>query len=164
VELALDHGVIAAGDRSTDVHELEIELVDGTAADVVDVALDWANRHGLWSDSMHKARRGTLLAQGVTSLPVQRSRDTSVASLVDAVRANLSAVTNHMGGADHMTAIATDLHLVARALDEREAHPIEAIAGAIDALGHDATDDERIALLTDPTVNIAVIGLLHHIV
>ncbi|MFM8310943.1 MAG: CYTH domain-containing protein [Ilumatobacteraceae bacterium] len=62
VLLALDHGTIAAGDLRLPVSELEIELVDGTAAAVVEEAERLASRFGLARDTVNKARRGRALA------------------------------------------------------------------------------------------------------
>ncbi|MBI5926311.1 MAG: CYTH domain-containing protein [Aquabacterium sp.] len=63
VEIALDLGLIAAGDKSVPVHELEIELIDGHAHAVLDVARGLITRHGLWLDSQTKAHRGDQLAR-----------------------------------------------------------------------------------------------------
>lgn len=63
VELALDLGHIHAGSLSLPVCELEIELVDGHAAAVIDAARDWVVRHGLWLDTRTKAHRGDRLAR-----------------------------------------------------------------------------------------------------
>lgn len=62
VMLALDHGSITAGELRVPVSELEIELVDGTAAAVVAEAERWASRFGLARDTVNKARRGRALA------------------------------------------------------------------------------------------------------
>lgn len=163
VELALDRGVIVAGDRSTDVHELEIELVDGSPSDVVLAAKEWAGRWGLCPDAMHKARRGMLLARGVTVLPVVHAGNGSTTALVAAIRSNLSAVVNRMGGAEHAVAAATDLRRVAPAIGEPRAGELAMIADAIErnAGSADVTHEERISLLADLTVVMAVIDLLH---
>lgn len=79
VEIALDLGLIAAGDRSVPVHELEIELIDGHAQAVLDIAQGLVKHHGLWLDTQTKAHRGDQLAReaasGVPSpLPPARPR------------------------------------------------------------------------------------------
>nr|WP_281286103.1 CYTH and CHAD domain-containing protein [Methylibium rhizosphaerae] len=72
VELAFDAGEIRAGRRSWPVCELEIELVSGSPAAVIDVARRWVRRHGLWLDVRTKAERGDRLARGVeTGEPVK---------------------------------------------------------------------------------------------
>lgn len=73
VEIALDLGLIAAGDLSVPVHELEIELIEGHAHAVLDVARGLVTRHGLWLDSQTKAHRGDQLAREAASgLPSPR--------------------------------------------------------------------------------------------
>lgn len=67
VEIALDLGLIAAGDLSVPVHELEIELIEGHAHAVLDVAHGLVTRHGLWLDSQTKAHRGDQLAREAAS-------------------------------------------------------------------------------------------------
>lgn len=64
LELAFDQGRIVAGDASAPVCELEIELLRGDPAALLDAARDWVARHGLWLDVRSKAERGTLLAAG----------------------------------------------------------------------------------------------------
>lgn len=63
VELALDIGEITAQGRRWPVHELEIELVDGDPACVLDTALAWVQQHGLWLDVRSKAERGDRLSR-----------------------------------------------------------------------------------------------------
>lgn len=63
VEMALDLGEIAAGGLRMPVRELEIELVDGHAQAVLDVARGLVLRHGLWLDTQTKAHRGDQLAR-----------------------------------------------------------------------------------------------------
>ncbi|HJV71020.1 CHAD domain-containing protein [Ideonella sp.] len=64
VELAFDEGEIRAGAAATRVCELEYELVEGRLADLVRQAAEGVARHGLWLDTVSKAERGELLAQG----------------------------------------------------------------------------------------------------
>lgn len=63
VELALDIGHIHAGHLSVPVRELEIELVQGHPAAVLDGARDWVTAHALWLDTRTKAHRGDRLAR-----------------------------------------------------------------------------------------------------
>lgn len=64
VELALDQGHIAAGDRTRPVRELELELKQGQAAGAVALATTWCLRHGLWLSSVSKSQKGQRLALG----------------------------------------------------------------------------------------------------
>lgn len=63
VEIALDLGLIAAGERSVPVRELEIELIAGQPDAVLDAARDLVCHHGLWLDTQTKAHRGDQLAR-----------------------------------------------------------------------------------------------------
>ena len=74
VELAYDSGEIVAGDRRRPVHELEVELVSGRAAAVVEVARRLMLRHGLWLDVTTKAARGDRLALNLHLGPAPRAR------------------------------------------------------------------------------------------
>lgn len=64
VELALDVGEVMGGlaengqPRRSPVCELELELVEGRVADLVEIAQGWRERHGLWFSTLSKAERG----------------------------------------------------------------------------------------------------------
>lgn len=64
VELALDVGRILAGEAVHEVHELEMELVDGEPVAVLETACTWVHRHGLWLDTRSKAQMGERLLRG----------------------------------------------------------------------------------------------------
>ncbi len=73
VAFAFDRGTIRApGGRSTEVCELEIELVSGSSAAVIATARKWVQRHGLWIDVVNKALRGSLVADGLSVAPVAK--------------------------------------------------------------------------------------------
>lgn len=66
VELALDIGTVTAGAgtpgaRTSQVCELELELVRGRVADLVALAQRWSGAHGLWFSTVSKAERGERL-------------------------------------------------------------------------------------------------------
>ena len=73
VELAFDRGKVVAGERSSHVCELEIELVSGSVSAVFDTARKWVTSHGLWLDSINKAMRGRLVASGDSELPLVKA-------------------------------------------------------------------------------------------
>ena len=77
VELAFDTGSITAGEAKLAVHELEVELLAGSALAVIDVSRRWLRRFGLWLDTRSKSERGDMLARGETVAPPR------VASAVD---------------------------------------------------------------------------------
>lgn len=64
IEVALDDGQVLAAGRSRPIRELEMELVEGNATDLLDAARQWRARHGLWLNTVSKAERGALLVHG----------------------------------------------------------------------------------------------------
>lgn len=89
VELAFDSGRIVGGGTWLPVCELEIELLRGDPAAVIDVARRWVRRYGLWLDVRSKAERGDRLARGKTTSSPKRADDSPLTrgmSLADAWR------------------------------------------------------------------------------
>ncbi len=77
VELAFDGGAIQAADASGaswPLSELELELVSGEPAALIELARQWMRRHGLWVDTRSKAERGELLARGTRVAPARASQ------------------------------------------------------------------------------------------
>ena len=74
IELAFDSGAIQAGDASWPLCELELELVNGEPAALIELARQWVRRHGLWVDTRSKAERGDLLARGTRVAPARGSQ------------------------------------------------------------------------------------------
>ncbi|MDQ6680599.1 MAG: CHAD domain-containing protein, partial [Pseudomonadota bacterium] len=64
VEVALDVGTIVAGEQSLPVCELEFELKSGDVSQLVALASQWAEKHGLWISTPSKAERGSRLSHG----------------------------------------------------------------------------------------------------
>lgn len=58
VEVALDQGVIRCGDRESPISEIEIELLEGSAVAVFDVAQSLAAQIALKPENLSKAERG----------------------------------------------------------------------------------------------------------
>jgi inorganic triphosphatase YgiF len=130
VELALDEGVIRAGDRVAPVCELELELVEGDSRALVALARRWVERHALWLDVRSKAERGDLLARGVAaSAPVHaRSPQLSphddpaaalramVAVCLEQVLPNASAVAADAAEPEHVHQLRVGLRRLRTAL------------------------------------------------
>jgi len=79
VELALDAGRVSApGEagrrRVSPVCELELELVQGDAQALADLAQRWSQRHGLWLSTLSKAERGERLCAGAGTVPAVKAR------------------------------------------------------------------------------------------
>ncbi|MEO5696189.1 MAG: CHAD domain-containing protein [Burkholderiaceae bacterium] len=87
VELAFDNGRIHAANRQIDVRELEIELLAGSPQAVLDTALRWLPRFGLWLDTRSKAERGDLLARGEVVAPPRLASPVRLAPAMSAAMA-----------------------------------------------------------------------------
>ena len=74
IELAFDSGAIEADDASWPLCELELELIGGEAAALIELARRWMHRHGLWIDTRSKAERGELLARGTRMAPARSAQ------------------------------------------------------------------------------------------
>ena len=73
IEVALDEGVIVAGDASVPVREVEFELVTGTPGALIALVSRWAPRHGLRLDPRTKSERGQRLARGEERAPPRKA-------------------------------------------------------------------------------------------
>ena len=116
VELAFDRGAVVAGDATSDICELEIELLRGSTHAVFESARRWVTRHGLWIDTINKSQRGMLLASGAAEIAPTKAPtpelepdmpiDAAVREMVRAglvqVMSNASAVAGGVGGVEHV--------------------------------------------------------------
>lgn len=165
IELALDEGVIRAGERSLKVCELEFELLDGPPQALLALAARWVDRFGLVLDVRSKSERGHLLAAGRPASPpalgaaprlVARAApaQTLAAMLTAALRPAL-ANASVLADADSAAAVAADaeylhqlrvgLRRVRSVLSVFEPlllPPVVALAPALAAL-FDALGDQR---------------------
>ena len=87
VELAFDTGSITAGEAKLAVHELEVELLAGSALAVIDVSRRWLRRFGLWLDTRSKSERGDMLARGETMAPPRTATDVDLTRRMSGVQA-----------------------------------------------------------------------------
>lgn len=71
IEVALDIGQVVAGDKTTPICELELELVAGLPAALFDVAQQIARTLAVLPAAMSKAERGYALAHDTLHLPVR---------------------------------------------------------------------------------------------
>lgn len=79
VEVSLDVGQIAAGDKSAPICELELELIAGQPAVLFDLAQQIARTIAVLPSNLSKAERGYALAQDSLDMPL-RARPPSLAS------------------------------------------------------------------------------------
>jgi len=62
LEVALDRGVVRAGERSLPLCELEVELKEGDVGALIAVGRASVDAHGMWVSTINKATRGARLA------------------------------------------------------------------------------------------------------
>ncbi|MBV9891954.1 MAG: CYTH and CHAD domain-containing protein, partial [Rhizobacter sp.] len=63
LEVALDRGVVRAGERSLPISEVEIELKDGDVGALIAVGRASVDAHAMWLSTVSKAERGAWLAE-----------------------------------------------------------------------------------------------------
>ena len=93
IELVADHGVVRAGDRSTPISEIELELKSGPAAAIFALARDLGRELPLRLGVLTKAERGYRLigAGGMAGVKAERlalKQDATVAEAFDAIVGN----------------------------------------------------------------------------
>lgn len=75
VEMALDQGVIRAGDLTLPIREIEFELISGAIQSLFTIGKKWQTKHGLLLDLRSKAERGDRLAQLHQTLLTSQRQD-----------------------------------------------------------------------------------------
>lgn len=117
LELAFDQGRIVAGDAALPVCELEIELLRGEPAALLEAARTWVARHGLWLDLRSKAERGTLLAAGATRAEARKARAAaSLGECVQQIAVNASQLASGDFGDEHLHQLRVGLRRLRSAL------------------------------------------------
>jgi len=69
IEVAFDRGQVEAGGRSLPVCEVEAELKQGDANDLIEFGRRSVDAHAMWLSTLSKAARGHLLARGSSDTP-----------------------------------------------------------------------------------------------
>lgn len=130
VEIALDQGRIRAGDATRPVLELEFELLEGSAATLIELAERWCEEHGLWLDPVSKSQAARRLADGITQppavpaaeVPPARSRSGLLAAIVESglqqVLGNARELAAGTGGDGHIHQLRIGVRRVRSALRE----------------------------------------------
>jgi triphosphatase len=170
VEAAFDIGAVRAGERVAQVCELELELVEGDAAALFELAALWRAHGGLWLDTRSKARRGADQAEArdfgppVKARPPLLTSDMSgdavvraaVNAALDQVLGNASEVGAGSRDEEHLHQLRIGLRRLRTAL--RELGPLaqgvepaweEQLAHAFGRLGA-IRDDDNVASAVQP--------------
>lgn len=136
LELAFDEGRVVASARSQPLCELEIELLRGSPAALVEAARHWVARHGLWLDTRSKAERGDLLARGLpysparkaealrleAGMPAAAARRAVLQCCAQQVLPNASQVASGVFGDEHLHQLRVGLRRLRAALSLFDTH------------------------------------------
>ncbi|MCU4578346.1 CHAD domain-containing protein [Acinetobacter courvalinii] len=116
IEVCLDDGEIRTPTDHARICEVEFELKQGSAADLIQFAKTWVDQYQLWLDVRSKAERGNLLAQGKVVSPATKAKSLNLDKDVSAEQAikqiientlnhilpNAAAIADGVAEADHI--------------------------------------------------------------
>lgn len=119
IEIALDEGELLAMGRSQPLRELELELVEGRARDLLALARRWSGRRGLWINTASKAARGARLASGVLYGEALGARPPSLPA-----RAGLAGFAAAVLDACMEQVLANASEIAAGSLDDEHVHQL----------------------------------------
>lgn len=110
IEVCLDDGEIRTPTDSATICEVEFELKQGAAQDLILFAQTWVEKYQLWLDVRSKAERGNLLALGQHASPAVKAKSLNLQADVSAEKAIQLIIENTL---NHMlpnaAAIAADV-------------------------------------------------------
>lgn len=132
VEVALDQGRVFTTAKSQPICELEFELKEGSPHDVVELARQWYQAHGLWLSTIAKSMKGQRLRAGAlcgpaalatqTSFSRRVSRNDLITAVVTACLAqilpNMSELASGSNDADHIHQLRVGIRRLRTALQE----------------------------------------------
>lgn len=116
IEVCLDDGEIRTPTDHAQICEVEFELKQGSAADLIQFAKTWVDQYQLWLDVRSKAERGNLLAQGKVVSAATKAKTLNLDKDVSAEQAikqiientlnhilpNAAAIADGVAEADHI--------------------------------------------------------------
>ena len=116
IEVCLDEGEIRTATDTAKLCEVEFELKQGSAQDLILFAQTWVEKYQLWLDVRSKAERGNLLALGQHALPAVKAKSLNLQADVSAEKAiqliientlnhmlpNAAAIAADVAGAEHI--------------------------------------------------------------
>ena len=120
-----------AGSATLPVHEIEFELLDGSAHGLLAQSYLWVEAFGLWLDVRSKAERGDRLARGETvaplpefvTLPQEAPFGARVAALLRPVLALAAEVADEQATPAHQVALTRGMSDLAGLLREAGVEP-----------------------------------------
>ena len=116
IEVCLDDGEIRTPTDQAKICEVEFELKQGTAQDLIDFTKTWVDKYQLWLDVRSKAERGNLLAVGKRVSPATKAKQLNLESELSAEQSlkliventlnhilpNAAAIADGVAEADHI--------------------------------------------------------------
>ena len=116
IEVCLDDGEIRAANNTIKICEVEFELKQGSAQDLIMLAQTWVEKYQLWLDVRSKAERGNLLSVGKRVSPASKAKPLHLKSNISAEQAiqliventlnhilpNIAAIADGVAEADHI--------------------------------------------------------------
>lgn len=116
IEVCLDDGEIRTPTDHAQICEVEFELKQGSAANLIQFAKTWVDQYQLWLDVRSKAERGNLLAQGKVVSAATKAKSLNLDKDVSAEQAikqiientlnhilpNAAAIADGVAEADHI--------------------------------------------------------------
>src|SRR3569623_648823 len=115
LELALDRGRIVAGDDEVLLREIEFELKEGNAGDVVGVARQWRARHQLWLNPLSKFEKGLGLSSGKDPFDeAYTAKGASLAACVEQMLRNSAALADREDERPRRKALAKEMRKLRR--------------------------------------------------
>lgn len=116
IEVCLDDGEIRTPTDHAQICEVEFELKQGSAADLIQFSKTWVDQYQLWLDVRSKAERGNLLAQGKVVSAATKAKSLNLDKDVSAEQAikqiientlnhilpNAAAIADSVAEADHI--------------------------------------------------------------
>jgi inorganic triphosphatase YgiF len=116
IEVCLDDGEIRTPTDQAKICEVEFELKQGAAQDLIDFAKTWVDKYQLWLDVRSKAERGNLLAVGKRVSPATKAKMLNLESELSAEQSlkliventlnqilpNAAAIADGVAEADHI--------------------------------------------------------------
>ena len=96
VEVCLDDGEIRTGKDQAKICEVEFELKQGSAQDLIEFAQTWVDKYQLWLDVRSKAERGNLLAMGKKASAATKAKSLNLDPSLSAEQALKRVIENSL--------------------------------------------------------------------
>jgi inorganic triphosphatase YgiF len=96
IEVCLDDGEIRTGKDQAKICEVEFELKQGSAQDLIEFAQTWVEKYQIWLDVRSKAERGNLLAMGKKASAATKAKSLQLEPNLSAEQALKQVIENSL--------------------------------------------------------------------